>query len=56
MQALFKLSKNFFFIKKKLTLIMLARSPERIFRIGNIRITEETNAYILPQTAGCYLL
>ena len=53
MQALFKLSKNLFFIKNKLTLIMLARSPERNFRIGNIRLIKETNAYILPQTAGC---
>ena len=45
MQALFKLSKNFFFIKKKIIIIiMLARSPERIFRIGNIRLLEETNA------------
>ena len=31
---------------------MLARPPERIFRIGNIRLLEEANAYILPQTAG----
>ena len=52
MQALFKLSKNFFFIKKKIIIIiMLARSPERISRIGNIRLLEEANAYILPQTA-----
>ena len=40
MQALFKLSKNF------------ARSAERIFRIRNIRLLEEANVYILPQTAG----
>ena len=52
MQALFKVSKNFFLYKKIITLIMLARPPERIFRIGNIRLLEEANAYILPQTAG----
>ena len=33
-------------------IIMLARSPERIFRIGNMRLLEEANAYILPQTTG----
>ena len=32
---------------------MLAISPEKIFRIRNIRFIEEANAYILPQTAGC---
>ena len=52
MQALFKLSKNFFYIKKIITQIMLARSPEKIFRIRNIRLLEVANAYILPQTAG----
>ena len=53
MQALFRLNKNFFFIKIKIiTLIMLTRSPEKIFRIRNIRLLEEANAYILPQTAG----
>ena len=51
MQALFKLSKNFFFFLI-ITLTMLARSTEKIFRIGNIRFLEEANAYILPQTAG----
>ena len=52
MQALFKLSKNLFYNKKIITLIMLARSPERIFRIGNIKLLEEANAYIFPQTVG----
>ena len=42
----------FFYKKNIITLIMLARSPERIFRIGIIRLLEEANAYILPQTAG----
>ena len=31
---------------------MLARSPERIFRIGNIRLPEEANPYILPKAAS----
>ena len=52
MQALFKLSKNLYLKKKIITLIMLARSPESIFRIRNIRLLEEANAYILPQAAG----
>ena len=52
-KALFKLSKNFFQKIKIITLIMLARSPERIFKIRNIRLLEEANAYTLPQTAGC---
>ena len=42
----------FFYEKKIITLIMLARSPEKIFRIGNIRLLEEANAYILLLTAG----
>ena len=42
---------EFLFYKKKQTLIMLTHSPERIFRIRNIRLLEEANAYILPQTA-----
>ena len=47
MQALFKLSKKKISKKKIITLTMLARSPERIFRIENIRLLEEANAYIL---------
>ena len=53
MQALFRLSKNFFLYKKIITLIMLARSPEKIFIIRNKKILEKANAYILTQTAGC---
>ena len=34
-------------------IIMLARSPENIFRIKNLRVLEEANPYILPQTASC---
>ena len=52
MQALFKLNNNFFNKKIIITRIMLARSPESIFRIGNKILLEEANAYILPQTAG----
>ena len=35
---------------------MLASSPEKIFRIGNIRLLEEANAYILRklQVASFY--
>ena len=51
--SIIEAEQEFFFLKKKIiTLIMLARSPERNFRIGNIILLEEANTYILPQTAG----
>ena len=37
-----------------ITLIILARSPERILRIRNIRFLEEANAYIVA--ANCRTL